>query len=144
MRNAGILPAMAEMAEDERGNIAAIVGVLMTVFVGSGAVMVDLGRAHALRADLEATADAAALAAAARLPDTKRARAAAVDYARKNMPVAEYGDVLRLEDIVFGAWDPQARARHKKGSQCSPSDGPHRRAQRQRSADDARRHLGCG
>ena len=110
MRNAGILPAIGAIAKDEHGNIAAIVGLLMTVLAGSGAVMVDLGRAHALRADLEATADAAALAAAARLPDMKRARAVAVDYARKNMPVAEYGEVLRPEDIVFGTWDPNTRA----------------------------------
>jgi Flp pilus assembly protein TadG len=105
----GILAAARAMAEDQRGNMAAIAGIMMTVFAGSAAVMVDFGRAYALRSDLEATADAAALAAAARLPDVKRARAMAIAYARKNLPVETYGEVLRAEDIVFGAWDPGTR-----------------------------------
>ncbi len=109
MSVAGSLGAARAMARDERGNMAAIAGLLVTVLAGSAAVMVDLGRAYALRADLEATADAAALAAAARLPDVKRARAVAIDYARKNLPVEQYGDVLRPEDIVFGAWNPETR-----------------------------------
>ena len=46
----------------------------------------------ALRTQLAATADAAALAAASELPDGKKARAKAKDYAEKNMPRAENGN----------------------------------------------------
>jgi len=76
----------------------------MTVILGVAAIAIDLGQQSALRAQLEGTADAAALAAAAQLPDESKARKKALEYAEQNMPEAANGHVLRDEDIVFGTW----------------------------------------
>lgn len=96
-------------ARDRRGNVAILAGMAMLVMTGAGSIMADLGRAYMLRAELQATADAAALAAAARLPDERRATAMAIDYAAKNLSPGEFGQVLRPEDVVFGAWNPETR-----------------------------------
>jgi Putative Tad-like Flp pilus-assembly len=94
---------------DERGSVLPIVGLCMLVILGVAALTIDLGYQQALRSQLDATADAAALAAAAQLPDAKKAMAAAATYAEFNMPKAEHGNVLRPDDIEFGHWDADSR-----------------------------------
>lgn len=94
---------------DERGSVLPLVGLCMTVILGFAAVAIDLGQQTALRAQLEGTADAAALAAAAQLPDESKARKKALEYAEENMPGAAHGHVLRDEDIVFGTWYSETR-----------------------------------
>jgi hypothetical protein len=89
---------------DERGSVLPLVGLCLTVILGFAAIAIDLGQQTALRAQLEGTADAAALAAAAQLPDESKARKKALEYAEQNMPEAANGHVLRDEDIVFGTW----------------------------------------
>src|SRR5262245_35457982 len=90
--------------DDERGSILPLVGLCLLVVLGFGAIAIDLGQQAALRSELQATADAAALAAASRLPDLQKARTKALDYAERNMPAATNGAVLAEDDIVFGTW----------------------------------------
>jgi Flp pilus assembly protein TadG len=92
---------------DQRGSVLPIAAAGLILTVAAGALAVDLSRAYAYRSKLHTTADAAALAAAARLPDTEAARQAALAYAAKNMPRDEYGEVLVAGDIEFGEWDPE-------------------------------------
>ena len=101
--------AVQRFARDERGSVLPIVGLCLTVILGFAALAVDLGQQSAVRTQLEATADAAALAAASALPDVQKARAKAKDYAEKNMPRAQNGEVLADGDIVVGTWYAETR-----------------------------------
>jgi Flp pilus assembly protein TadG len=98
-----------QFARDERGSILPLVGLCLLVVLGFAAVAIDLGQQAALRSELQATGDAAALAAASQLPDLAKARAKALDYAEKNMPAATNGTVLNDDDIVFGTWYSNTR-----------------------------------
>ncbi|MGI9435554.1 MAG: pilus assembly protein TadG-related protein, partial [Geminicoccaceae bacterium] len=66
------------------------------------ALAVDVARAYSLKSDLQATADAAALAAAIMLPDIDEARQAANRAVRMNLPA--YPGILRADDLEFGQW----------------------------------------
>lgn len=59
---------------------------------------------YRLETMLQATADAAALAAAVDLPNQGQALVAAKKYAKLNMPKAVHGEVLDPADVQFGAW----------------------------------------
>jgi Flp pilus assembly protein TadG len=96
-------------ARDERGSILPLVGLCLMVVLGFGAIAIDLGQQATLRSELQATADATALAAASQLPDLTKARNKALDYAEKNMPEATNGTVLADDDIVFGTWYSNTR-----------------------------------
>ena len=96
-------------ARDERGSVLPIVGLCLTVVLGFAALAIDVGQQAALRTQLQATADAAALAAASELPNPQKARAKAADYAEKNMPRAQNGQVLADNDIVIGTWYAETR-----------------------------------
>jgi Flp pilus assembly protein TadG len=104
-----VASAVRRFASDDRGSVLPIVGLCLTVILGFAAIAVDLGQQSAVRTQLEATADAAALAAAGALPDTYKARAKAKDYAEKNMPQAQNGEVLADSDIVVGTWYAETR-----------------------------------
>lgn len=82
-----------------------LVGVALTIGVSAAAMGIDYTRAQALQQTLELAADAAALAAAARLPDADAARAAAMAYVEKNMPSNAFGQVLNPSDVEIGGWD---------------------------------------
>jgi len=99
------LPALClRFQRDDRGSVMPLVALCMTVILGFAALAIDLGQERALHTALEATADSAALAAASQLPNEKKARAAALEYAEKNMPPEQNGTVLADADIVFGTW----------------------------------------
>jgi uncharacterized membrane protein len=100
---------LRSLARDERGSVLPLVGLCMTVILGFAALAIDLGQQTAMRTQLEATADAAALAAAAQLPDESKARKKALEYAEQNMPPEAHGQVLDEEDIVFGTWYAETR-----------------------------------
>jgi Flp pilus assembly protein TadG len=104
-----MLPAATRFARDERGGILPLVGLSLTVILGFAALAIDLTQQRALDSQLEATADAAALAAASWLPNETKAREAALDYAESNMPHAQHGTVLEADDIVFGTWYEETR-----------------------------------
>ena len=90
---------------DESGSVLPLVGLFMLVTFVVGAIVIDLGYQEALRSQMTAAADAAALAAVIELPSRSRAVDAALRYAEKNMPDAANGHALFKDDIEFGYWD---------------------------------------
>ena len=94
-----------DLLRDQRGVVAVIVALVLMMIVGTAALAVDVGYLYVLRNKLQATADAAALAGAGQLPDQTAARAAAQDYAAKNMPAADHGTVLVAAGVVLGNWE---------------------------------------
>jgi hypothetical protein len=71
-RPARVLPGCGRLtrrgAAGEDGQVAIIVALMLTVMLGFGALVVDVGLNWAARTQLQSAADAAALAAAAELP----------------------------------------------------------------------------
>ena len=99
------LPSLCgRLRRDERGSVMPLVALCMIVILGFAALAIDVGSERVLHNQLEATADAAALAAASQLPNEKKALAKALEYATKNMPPEANGTVLTNEDVVFGTW----------------------------------------
>lgn len=104
------LPAVwRRLGHDRRGAMIPLLSLALVVVVGATAFAVDVGRARALSQSLKSAADAAALAAATRLPDRAAATAAALEYVEKNMPSTEFGRVLDPRDIEVGTWDAKHR-----------------------------------
>jgi hypothetical protein len=97
------------VANDHHGSMAPLIAFGVVVGISGAAISVDLVRGSALQQSLHMAADAAALAAAARLPDATAATEVALAYVEKNMPAAQYGRVLDPADIEFGLWDPKTR-----------------------------------
>ncbi len=93
---------MKAFLRDQRGSTIAVLAAGMVMVVGFTAFAVDGGYLYALRSKLQATADAAALAGANRLPEPAAVTIAAMDYAGKNMPAADHGTVLTNADVVTG------------------------------------------
>jgi hypothetical protein len=100
----------ARDARNRRGTIAVLAAIMMTVLLGMAAFSVDLGYILTARTDLQATADAAALAAVRELlPDTygsqylsiPRARQRVREYANNNIPGLQIPDA----DIEIGRYD---------------------------------------
>jgi len=92
-----------------RGTVSLMVGVTMPALVGFTALGVDAANLYRHRRMLQATADMAALAGSALLPNTANAVTTAVSYATKNMPTAKYGNVLTAADVSTGTWNPTTR-----------------------------------
>lgn len=97
--------AVYRFVEDTSGGVTLMNLVWMMVFFAIGGLAVDGANAFRMRAMMQATADAAALAAAADLPDEDAARATALEYVEMNMPSAAFGEMARSADLVFGTWD---------------------------------------
>ncbi len=97
------------VASDVRGSMAPLIAFGVIVGISGAALSVDLIRGSALQQSLHMAADAAALAAAARLPDTTAATEVALAYVEKNMPATQYGRVLDPADVEFGLWDAKNR-----------------------------------
>ena len=93
--------------DNDRGAVLPIMAIIMVAALSGAALAVDLARTHALRQQLQLTADAAALAAAINLPDVDAAREAAQRYAKRNM--AGHADVITADGIEFGHWNPDTR-----------------------------------
>ncbi|MFC2145224.1 pilus assembly protein TadG-related protein [Actinomycetota bacterium] len=65
----------------QEGQVVVIVAILIIVFVGMTALVVDVGSLYQERRDLQTVADAAALAGAQELPDRDEAKQKAIEYA---------------------------------------------------------------
>jgi Flp pilus assembly protein TadG len=96
---------IAMFRRDERGTVLAVVAAFMLVAIGTASIGVDVAYLYVLRNQLQIAADAAALAAAHELPNAAAARAAAIDYATKNMPANVNGNVLTNADVLVGNWN---------------------------------------
>ena len=103
-------PRLRALLRDARGaaSVWAIFWTMMMMIV-SGFTL-DVSNAYRVRALLQATADASALAAARLLPDEDAARDAALALARINMPPADHGEVMPAALVEIGSWrgDPGA------------------------------------
>jgi hypothetical protein len=108
---------MRRFLHAQDGAIAAVSAVSLVVILGFGAFAIDMSYAYSERTLLQATADAAALAAAPELPNKNKAREMALEYVEDNMPAATHGKVLVKEDVVLGHWDPVSET-------WSPNVGP--------------------
>lgn len=105
----GPIRILSAFRSDQRGSVLPMVALSLIVILGIAAIVIDLGQQHALHVQLQATADAAALAAASELPNRKKALIRAEEYVELNMPAARNGQVLREEDVVFGTWHQGTR-----------------------------------
>src|SRR6476619_1999464 len=75
----------AEMTRNnERGQSMVLTVVFMVVLLGFAALVIDVGSWYRAHRSVQSTADAAALAGAAVLPDTAAATALATQYSNKN------------------------------------------------------------
>lgn len=77
----------------------------MTMMMIVSGFALDVSNAYRIRALLQATADASALAAVRELPDGTAARNAAISLAHVNMPEESNGDVMPTGLVQLGAWD---------------------------------------
>lgn len=86
-----------------RGSIAILSACLLVVLLGMVAFAVDLGYIAYARTELQRTADACALAAAAELPDEAAATSAALAAGHSNS--TQISLELDAGDVQFGYWD---------------------------------------
>ncbi len=82
----------------------------MTMMMMISGFVLDVSNAYRIRAQLQATADASALAAAGRLPDAEAARAAAISLSEINMPISKNGNVVLPTMVEIGYHDAQTGA----------------------------------
>lgn len=105
-----------EMPQRRRGAVAVQVAIAMTVMVGFAALTIDVGAMYNAKAELQRTADAAALAAAAMLGEyqtgapQEAARDRAVEFAAANGVWGQSMFVDRQSDVTFGraVFDPSS------------------------------------
>ena len=101
-----------DLWQDRRGAFAPMAALVITAMLGFGALAIDMGFNYYTRNKLQVTADSSALAGASQLeflPDQTPMVTEALDYADKNMPFTDYGNVLVAPDVVAGNWDPDTR-----------------------------------
>ncbi len=100
---------------DRRGAVAVWTVLMMVSLLGITALALDMGYVWMLKNQLQATADATALAGAGRLapegetPDVTLVKSTAVAFAGKNMAAAPHGTVLLEADVILGHWDGPTR-----------------------------------
>jgi len=98
--------------ERRLGLVAVQIAVALTLIIGFAALTIDVGAMYNAKADLQRTADAAALAAASKLADNSNpsvsamdlARAEAAKFTRQNFVYGQEVDELQLgsADVEFG------------------------------------------
>jgi len=76
---------MGSKLKDDKGSVAVIIAVLLTVFMGIAALVIDTGSSYKERRQVQNAADSAALAGIQELPaDQDSAKAVAYEYANRN------------------------------------------------------------
>jgi Flp pilus assembly protein TadG len=88
---------------ERRGNIVVLSAFLMILMMALAAFAVDIGYIAEARTQLQKSADASALAAAAKLPSLSTATLAAMGTATLNK--TNITPALKSSDIVYGWWD---------------------------------------
>ena len=87
---------------DSRGQALVMTLVFLTVLLGSAAMSLDVGSWYHSKRQLQAKADAAALAGAQALPEsTADAQSLAVEYADKNGGVLDPANISFSSDITI-------------------------------------------
>lgn len=85
-----------------RGTAVVVTAVSLTVLLGFAALAIDVGYMFAVRADLQKTADASALAGATQIADRTNVVRTAQSYAAFNYP--GLGTIVSEPDVVLGSW----------------------------------------
>jgi Flp pilus assembly protein TadG len=116
-------PVRSPFLHDESGAGTAWWVLWMIIFMVFGGVAVDSSNAWRMRAELQATADAAAHAGVIDLPNKSAAIASANAMATANMNEAEHGDVLATAEIEIGLWSETTREFLKPTGDGSGSEG---------------------
>lgn len=105
--NGSLRSALEGCARDQRGAVLPMMAALVLMAAGGAALAVDIGRAYAVKSELQAAADSAALAAAVMLPDLPAAKSAAQRAVDRSLP--DLGIELLPEDLDFGEWNAATR-----------------------------------
>ena len=98
---------LKKLQRDDQGSALVWVAGGMLTLLGFATIAIDSGHLYGEHNKLQVTADAAVLAASYEFTQSKSetdARKTAIDFAERNMPTAEYGQVLASADIEFGQW----------------------------------------
>jgi Putative Flp pilus-assembly TadE/G-like/von Willebrand factor type A domain len=85
---------------NERGQVVVLVVVMLVVLLGFAALVIDVGYAYYAHRQLQASADAAALAGAQELPNQARAIAVARDYSSSEGAKNEHHDIPDVQTTV--------------------------------------------
>lgn len=102
--------AFKRLARDESGSMLPMAAFGFVILGGVAALAVDAGNLYALDNQMQASADAAALAAVAHIRDTPaEVREAALDVTAANLPSEIHGAALAESDIVLGEWDSDTK-----------------------------------
>ncbi|HRX86081.1 MAG TPA: TadG family pilus assembly protein, partial [Phycisphaerae bacterium] len=112
MRSNSRLRGRCGRSDRRRGLVAVQIAVAMTLIIGFAALTIDVGAMYNAKADLQRTADAAALAAASKLADysdpsqspQELARAEAARFTRENRVYGQEVAEMTLDstDVEFG------------------------------------------
>jgi hypothetical protein len=102
----------------QRGAIAVLAACMLIILLAMVAFAVDLGYIAYAQTELQRSADAAALAAAAQLPDETAAIAVAVASCKENQPGVT--PELDPKDVEFGYWDRDGASWESASSGGSP------------------------
>jgi Flp pilus assembly protein TadG len=105
-----------------RGATLVLVAILMTVLIGFTGIAIDASRLYVMRAQLQTTADAAAIAAIVEVNNTRPTNAAAValQYVPKNL-VEQTAATVTAADVEPGSWDFATNVFTKLGSWTDPA-----------------------
>ena len=112
-----LLRRLSDFTHDRRGSVLPVFGFALLALMGVAGLAIDMSYLYTLRTQLQTAADAAAFAAASKLPDANAAEAEAIAYATKNLPVEVHGTTLTNSDVVVGNWDGLSRT-------FTPNDTP--------------------
>ena len=86
--------------QQERGQVIVLVVVMLVVLLGFAALVIDVGYAYYAHRQLQASADAAALAGAQELPDPARAEQIAREYSSSAGSKNEHHDIPDVTTTV--------------------------------------------
>lgn len=114
---------MLKPGSNERGAVIVLFAVMLVVIVVCTALVVDIGHIHNAKAELQRAVDAAALAAAARLPDGQYANAAVAVGAENSVDGAPA--VIQTADVVRGWWDPEIGPGKTPATRFDPTSTPY-------------------
>src|SRR5438552_15781247 len=102
---------LRQFLRNEGGSVAVYAAMAVLTAIGAGAVAVDVGRAAILRTQMQNTADARAMAAAAQLDGRDGARARATTVAKNVMVsqtaiAADSANIKAKDPIFYSQYTP--------------------------------------
>ncbi len=98
-------PFWRAFAKNEGGSAIPLVALTIVVATAMAAFAVDLSYVYRTQSQLLTVAEAAALAAASKLPDETDALDLALEYAGLNLESARFTGAVEAADVRFGSWD---------------------------------------